>query len=371
MADRGTGPRIAAALDPVVERLARTVLREGLLLYPYRPSALKNRLRWSFGALLPRRWCEIHGTGDRSTLRCELPVVGDDGTELCLRSWYLLPADDGAREHEMVLAELALGDLCAAARHALADLGPAARSSAAARRIGDGSYIVRIEVENLAEMAHPDTVDRDAALACALASVQVIGEISGGFFVSLTDPAPEQAALAAQCDNQGVWPVLCGNPNAPCMLAPPIVLGDFPLIAPESSGDFYDATEIDEMLALRVATLAPHEVAEMAADPRGRAVLAHGGDVAPELLAALHGRVSRGPAPIDVGTKVRLRPRSGADAFDLLLEGKRATVVAWEERLEGDGFAVVVLDDDPGRDLGIAGFHGHRFFYRPEELEPA
>ena len=58
------------------------------------------------------------------------------------------------------------------------------------------------------------------------------------------------------------------------------------------------------------------------------------------------------------------------DILDLALDGKEATVVAVEEDLEGRRYVAVTVADDPGSDLGRAGFPGHRFFFRPEEVEP-
>ncbi len=71
------------------------------------------------------------------------------------------------------------------------------------------------------------------------------------------------------------------------------------------------------------------------------------------------------------GTRVRLRPRRRADILDLALEGREAEVAGVEEDLEGQVHVAVVLTDDPGRDLGAAVQIGHRFFFAPEELEPA
>jgi hydrogenase maturation protease len=70
---------------------------------------------------------------------------------------------------------------------------------------------------------------------------------------------------------------------------------------------------------------------------------------------------------IPVGTRVRLRPRAGGDVFDLALAGKTAVVDAVETDMEGRVFVGVLVDDDPGRDLGE---RGHRFFFSPEEVEP-
>ena len=71
------------------------------------------------------------------------------------------------------------------------------------------------------------------------------------------------------------------------------------------------------------------------------------------------------------GSPVRLRPRAGGDVFDLMLAGKTATIEAIEQDYEGGIQLAVVLDDDPGRDLGMLRQPGHRFFFSPEEVEPA
>ena len=70
------------------------------------------------------------------------------------------------------------------------------------------------------------------------------------------------------------------------------------------------------------------------------------------------------------GSRVRLVPRAGGDIFDIALAGRTAVVEAIEEDLEGNRQVAVTLDDDPGRDLGEARFLGHRFFFRPDEVEP-
>jgi hypothetical protein len=72
-----------------------------------------------------------------------------------------------------------------------------------------------------------------------------------------------------------------------------------------------------------------------------------------------------------VGDRVRLRPRGSADIMDLVLAGKTATVEAIEQDFDDQIQVAVVVDDDPGRDLGLLRQPGHRFFFRPEEMEPA
>ena len=70
------------------------------------------------------------------------------------------------------------------------------------------------------------------------------------------------------------------------------------------------------------------------------------------------------------GDVVRLRPRAGGDVLDLALAGKTATIESIEQDYEGKAHLAVVLDDDPGRDLGFLRQPGHRFFFSPEEVEP-
>jgi hypothetical protein len=70
------------------------------------------------------------------------------------------------------------------------------------------------------------------------------------------------------------------------------------------------------------------------------------------------------------GDRVRLHPRNRADIFDLFFEGKTATIEAIEQDMEDKVHLAVILDDDPGRDLGEMRQPGHRFFFSPAEVEP-
>jgi len=72
-----------------------------------------------------------------------------------------------------------------------------------------------------------------------------------------------------------------------------------------------------------------------------------------------------------VGSRVRLRPRKGGDVFDLALEGKAAIIECIEQDYEGKFHFAVVLEEDPGRDMGMLRQPGHRFFFDPQEVEPA
>ena len=73
---------------------------------------------------------------------------------------------------------------------------------------------------------------------------------------------------------------------------------------------------------------------------------------------------------IKPGDRVRLKPRKGGDIMDLALGGQIAVIEALEQDYEGKQHVCVVLDDDPGRDLGLLRQPGHRFFFDPDEVEP-
>jgi hypothetical protein len=201
----------------------------------------------------------------------------------------------------------------------------------------------------------------------------------------------------AACQNTGVWPVLVDERGADdTILGSPIILCDYPEIAPESKGDLFDATEIDEILILRILTLTDEEKEEMRrSDQRAQRILERLESSPPEHLLELHGTM-RGMQPpqgdawsawdtleggrvasasvagisLKKGDRVRLRPKKRADIFDTLLEDKIAIIEAVEEDFEGNIHFAVVLEDDPGRDLGEMRQAGHRFFFSQEEVEP-
>lgn len=118
-----------------------------------------------------------------------------------------------------------------------------------------------------------------------------------GEFLSLLDFPDGLADLVTQCKNFGTWPVLVGD-NADMMLSSPIILYDHPQIAPESAGNLFDSTEIDEILSLRILTLSDEEKREIReSDDRARAILERTENMPQEQMMKLHG-VLRGLTPI-------------------------------------------------------------------------
>jgi hydrogenase maturation protease len=158
-----------------------------------------------------------------------------------------------------------------------------------ARRLGPRLIRVGAIVTNLTTLSDPD--DPREAERCGFMGTHFLLHVEEGRFLSLTDPSPGTEAEAAACVQDGSWPVLVGGPGSTdTVLAAPIILPDYPSVAPESPGDLFDASEIDEILSLRIRTLSDAEKqAVRAVDDRSRALLERTEGLSRETLGALHG----------------------------------------------------------------------------------
>jgi len=81
-------------------------------------------------------------------------------------------------------------------------------------------------------------------------------------------------------------------------------------------------------------------------------------------------RVEIDGVDVGIGDRVRLNPKSRGDILDIVLAGRIATVESIEQDYEGRIHVAVLVEDDPGRDLGALRQPGHRFFYSPDEIDP-
>jgi hypothetical protein len=478
----------------VARKVADAVLYEGYLLYPYRASAAKNQARWQFGVLMPRLWSEsgpdepwstqtecLLEPEDTTTVRVlvrflhvqsktveavdveagtfnEVPALPVDGSEL-------VPWDE-ATEHEVTveapLARLLEGELTTPferpggrrvepvhtvsgklAGRTVRRRWPVMGSVRLSAERLEGPYglvRLRLVLENATAWNNPGA-DRSVALRHSLVAAHSLLGIDQGVFLSLLDP-PEWAKPAAEaCKNLHTWPVLIGEEGRrDAMLSSPIILYDHPTIAPESPGDLFDATEIDEILTLRTMALTEAEKREArATDERAAAIIDRVDSMPPELLERLHGavrylrgvegaeeaepggpgtgtpdprppvdgaptgRVAEGGAGGDrlstapelvpwwdpgadrtvhpetdgvvvagvtvaKGSRVYLRPGQRADAQDMFLAGREATVEAVFLDVDGNRHLAVTLDEDPAADLQR--WHGRYLYFSPDEVEP-
>ena len=435
-----------AAADAIV----RAVLYEGYVLYPYRPTAIKNRQRWTFGAVYPRD-CSALGS---AALETQCLIEGNATTRIEARVRFLQPLarqigelaaplnvwrpSDGeppfraveslqcdgrtyysweeALERELQLPVATIEELVAgvapvdfefAASRTLEPIsaadgriyGLAVRTLAAVsgrvsleiNSVAPNAYRLIVRIENTTVLPTTGIVDKQAAQLRGFMSTHIILGAEGGAFISLIDPPEQFVAAARSCANQNAWPVLVGAEAArDTLLCSPIILYDYPQIAPESPGDLFDGTEIDEILTLRILAMTDAEKQEMiATDERARALLERTEALTPEQMQQLHG-VMRNPRfarpqadaglphlatlnrdghSLRVGDRVRLNPSSGGDIFDIALAGQIAQIEAIEIDFENRVHVAVTLDEDPGRDLGLQRMPGHRFFFSPEEIE--
>lgn len=349
----------------IVERIAQAVLYEGYMLYPYRPSATKNRRRFNFGVLAPREYCQAQSTGETSSFHLECLVCGGSGStvEIRLRFLHLAARDvaqlltpvgalsegeipeyrvvpsleiDGqlvqtwqdaverecavqSRLYELVSAPLRRSLIFSGAksidplRGAESQfVGAIVRSQQSlagelqlwAEALQGEIFKLTLDVSNVSTLPDAHDVDRECALLRSFVSTHAILSSTDAEFVSLLDPPPALDSFAKSCRNAGVWPVLVGEEGeSHTMLASPVILYDYPQVAPESPGDLFDGAEIDEILSLRIMTMTDGEKREMRhADERARKVLERTESLPEDQLMKLHGalrglRSMRGEMP--------------------------------------------------------------------------
>lgn len=325
----------------LARKVADAVLYEGYMLYPYRPSAIKNRQRWTFGILYPPNYDEVRAGTERAGMHSECLLVnrGSAALHLQLRFLHLLArqvmaapengaaapvpsltvdgqvveswddAVERSAEFEFIALdgpprrfEFSFPGSCeteSLRNEAGCVVGSVSRMQhevkgtigCRSEKISDQVLKLVVDVAN--ESSLPPGGGRDDALLRSLLSAHTILTVSVGEFVSLLEPPEDLRATVNTCHNVGNFPVLVGEPGSRDMLlCSPIVLYDYPQIAPESAGDFYDATEIDEMLTLRVLSLTEEEKAEMRkAGERGRNLLQRTEDTARAQLERTHGAI--------------------------------------------------------------------------------
>ena len=311
-----------------VNQIAKAVLYEGYMLYPYRPSSVKNQQRWNFGVVHPQAYSEAQGGEEACSMRTECLVSGDSAAILELKLRFLQLQTRSAQgstegtpgslpngwqeavEREVTVPELSLEELLQGTTHTFSfprhlqvdtesDGAVERRQEAihgtidvSTQKLGEDLYKICVHVQNITPMEIA-AANRDAALMQSLVSTHTILGIRNGEFVSLLEPPAELQETVAQCRSVGAWPVLVGDPGTrDTLLASPIILYDYPQIAPESAGDLFDGTEIDEILSLRIMTLTDEEKREIRqSDDRARQILDRTEAMPAEQFMKLHGAV--------------------------------------------------------------------------------
>ncbi len=441
-------------------KVADAVLYEGYLLFPYTAEARKNQLRWQFGVVVPRAYGES-GNGEpwrmqtealfehNGAAECEVLVrflhVESRTIEKCDRQSFVPVESLNVDGKEYISWDEALErEIRCVARcddaltRTQIDIAPTTttetlrgsdgsvegrimRRSCALRgtltvsvEVAAAMRKIRIEIENHSQVGadgtDPASVERSVALRTSFISAHTLMALQSGMFLSLLDPPDYAAELAKGCRNQHTWPVLIADDDggersphkAAAMLSSPIILYDYPAIAPQSEGDKFDGTEVDELLNLSVLSLSDEEKQKArATDERARGIIDRADQMAPEHFAKLHGalrylesvgqRTENGngagtaefgafeeEAPgaghiyvngmkIAKGSSVRLRPVRRADVWDSFLDGKTAKVAGVYADFENQQYVAVTVDDDPANDLHD--WYGRYLYFYPNEIE--
>ena len=333
-----------------VKEIANAVLYEGYLLYPYRQSAIKNRTRWTFGGVYPKEYSVANGGIEPWTMQTECLIEGsvetvsldirvrflhllvrtvaqsgkpelisDRKEDTLLSEWGLAsrfadePLQEGT-EREVSVEDLSLKNVLASpcrvsiafpatrtVEHSISAVGTeiireqqaiAGVFILSAEQLETNIFKLRIEIENTTPETSEVTSRRDAIVFQSFISTHTILQIRHGAFLSLLEPPEQWQTLVSECHNLHTWPVLVGNEGErDTLLSSPIILYDYPQIAPESPGPLFDGGEIDEILSLRILTLSDEEKEQMRQDEHTREILERTEALTPDQFMKMHGTI--------------------------------------------------------------------------------
>jgi len=440
-----------------LDQLVQAVLYEGYILYPYRPSSKKNQVgRFTFGRVYPEDYSRAEAGRERCLMQTEF-LVRDESKDACaaitVRFLQPLAREIGklpkpiewkeglqpefasvpslqigedlyqtwqeAIEREIQLPQLNLRTPLQSEKRfrfpATRELVPIRASDGLAVGVVvrqtssiagtmelDTTLIepdaVRLRVRILNQTPVPDDLltNQNEIVLRTFASTHTILRVAGGECISLLDPPGQYLEAAKECTQIGSWPVLVGDESKgerDVMLSSPIILYDYPKIAPESPGDLFDGAEIDEILTLRIQTLTDAEKLEMRqVDEHARRVLERTEKLSEGELLKLHGlmrplrtnptdeeffnpnqplrEITVAGVALKAGDRVRIKPKRRADVMDIALDGRIAVIESLLQDVDEQVQLALVLEDDPGRDLGLSRQPGHRFFYAADEVVP-
>jgi hypothetical protein len=382
-------------MDEALEALVESLLYEGYALYPYTPGATKNATPTPFGIVYPPEYAE-HNPATFDHLRLECVVEGPPEASVSATVRFLQVSGERheAADRRLDLPATSLAEL-------LAGSEPREWSFAGAEKVA-GRVRMRAEAagENLTRVkvcVHNSTsleadaaaaMDRGAALRHSVLSAHVVAEVEGGRFVSPLETDGPAGQAAAGCENVNTFPVLAHEADR-AVLGAAIVLPDHPRMAPESLGNLFDNTEIEEALLLHVHTLSDSEREEIGhQDPAVREMIERAAAATPEDIIGLHGRLEMkdpGPEPepghpnpgeaelavgdrtFRKGGKVVLRPATDRDVYDKMLDGRPATIERIYLDYEDAVHIAVTVDGSAEQELYRE--TGRYLFFKPDELE--
>ncbi len=296
----------------VLESLTKTLLYEGYSLFPYYRMAIKNQKPIPFGVVFPLDY-NAQNENSHSHIQSQTIITGNDDliVNITIRFLHLrrieilqydkennnnivpvnnLNAYDKSYhsgwqtiERVIITGDIVMTDLVKNGKTISVEFGKkyeceniyAKNNEVIGNEVINVSAIdgaiyiiadelepdvfrVTVSVTNTTAVENATSVKRDDALLCSFLSTHIILQAQGGEFISHQDPEEKWKEQIAQCNNIHTWPILIDKSNS-TLLCSPIIVYDYPEINPQSSGDLFDSTEIEEALLLHVNILSDEE----------------------------------------------------------------------------------------------------------------
>lgn len=308
----------------MTEDIARTLLYEGYALYPYHRSSVKNQKPVPFGVVYPQEY-HVHNSYAHAQMQTQCIVKGSGQFSISLAVRFLqlqkitienkeLNVEGKQAGWQTVERTISTGDLDVAGLvkcrkeipvafdelvekngEAKIDTTRVISSSAITGTITmealslenvPGAFRITIIITNTTPVKNAISATRDDIFFLSFLSTHTILNTTGEF-ISHQNPGVWKAAIE-ECLNLNTWPILMEESNR-TLLSSPIILYDYPRINPQSAGDLFDSTEIEEALLLHVAMLSEDEKKRIAqSDEKLKAMLAKVSAVTPGELVSFH-----------------------------------------------------------------------------------
>lgn len=327
--------------ESILENLIHTLLYEGYALYPYHRSAIKNQKPVPFGVVFPKHYntynehahsnmqtqCIVYGSVDSlininvrflHLKKIELfqvdenafkPVFNLNVKDKCYQAgWQTIERKISAADlqiaqllrHKEVISirfdkifeskniYVESDTIAAKQINSISEIKGEVIIEAAPVENMPNAFRFTIRIINTTPVENAETITRDEVLSQSFLSTHIILQTTNGEFISHQSPGEKWEAAIAGCENINTWPILIDESNT-TLLSSPIILYDYPQINPQSSGDLFDSTEIEEALLLHVNLLSDEEKKRIGqSDEKLQAMLNKVSAVTPEEFINFH-----------------------------------------------------------------------------------
>ncbi len=343
----------------VLENVTRTLLYEGYALFPYHRSAIKNQKPIPFGVVFPEQYntynehshskmqtqCIVTGSEDLQvniTIRflhlmqiklfekvtsqetaesdfIQVNNVSIDG-KTCQAGWQTterkistgdLQISQLIKNRKVICIEFdkeydtkylseEIGKTPAKQINSIAEIKGTVIIEAEPVKNIQNAFRITITVTNTTPVENAETISRDEVLTQSFLSTHIILNTPDGQFISHQDPDEKWKSVIEECENINTWPILIDTGNT-TLLSSPIILYDYPQINPQSHGDLFDSTEIEEALLLHVNLLSDDEKKRIGeSDEKLKAMLGKVSNITPQELINFHSGLKHTNAINDV-----------------------------------------------------------------------